>query len=539
MSMKRSTSGLKANKSRGQMSQDSDEPQAGLSQKLQNLFDFIITGDFKGLCRNLHRGIIGSVRDLGQRADNTFKWYNQRRKEHELRATDWSLPHPYPKIRYFVSTTYFEVAGNFVIFCNTFVVGWQAGLTPKVITQNDRDISAILENIFTTLFVLELTLSTLCWGWTSLVKKENWLDVFLVGLGVLTTWVFGLLGIEVETLRKLTALRTIRLVRLARSVRLRPEFKDMWSLIKGLTESGETLLWTYVMIFCVLYFFAIIATSLIGKSDAFLIDFTEEEKIECQDFGMVTKRCKELLAASVAHNYFGDVLVSMLSLFQLMTLDSWTGDMARPLMFVAPWTAFFFIFFISVAVFVMLNLVTAVIVENAISESNSEEKELAVRIEREKEDELEDLKQFFLQIDMDGSGSLSKQEFFRATKQKKVRQKLRALDIMPKDIDELWDILKGDEDGSQKELTGEEFVNGIRKLRGEARAKDILRLYKEVRQFEQAVDTVEGHIKSSYNRLENIKKQLARCRTDIAAFTRTIVRAKEAVKMAAQTQNMS
>ena len=43
------------------------------------------------------------------------------------------------------------------------------------------------------------------------------------------------------------------------------------------------------------------------------------------------------------------------------------------------------------AVFVMLNLVTAVIVENAFSDSKSEEKELAVRLEREKEEELEDL----------------------------------------------------------------------------------------------------------------------------------------------------
>ena len=28
---------------------------------------------------------------------------------------------------------------------------------------------------------------------------------------------------------------------LAKKVRLRPEFKEMWALMKGLTESGETL----------------------------------------------------------------------------------------------------------------------------------------------------------------------------------------------------------------------------------------------------------------------------------------------------------
>eukprot|EP00435_Cladocopium_sp_Y103_P023776 s2219_g5.t1 len=49
-----------------------------------------------------------------------------------------------------------------------------------------------------------------------------------------------------------------------------------------------------------------------------------------------------------------------------------------------------------------------------------------------------------------------------------------------------------------------------------------------------SVDEVEGYIESRH--LEN---QLTRCRADIAAFTRTLVRAKEAVKMAAQTQNMT
>lgn len=48
-----------------------------------------------------------------------------------------------------------------------------------------------------------------------------------------------------------------------------------------------------------------------------------------------------------------------------------------------------------------------------------------------------------------------------------------------------------------------------------------------------------GHIETSKQRLRRVHDQLSRCRVDVAAFTRTLVRAKEAVKMAAQTQNMS
>lgn len=497
-------------KSRSKSKATGDLEEGGFSSRILNVLDYVITGDFRGLFKACKQGFVKCFQDLLERYENFTRWIAFNRKVQEQRAMDQTLEHPYPRIRAIVNSNCFEIIGNFVIFCNTFVVGWQAEKTPRNTTDQDRLLSTIFENFFTFAFVLDLSMSTLCWGWTYLVKRENWLDVFLVFLGVLTTWILGPFGIEVEFLRKLTALRTTRLIRLARAVRLRPEFKEMWALMKGLTESGETLFWTYVMIFCVLYFFAIIATSLIGKADAFKDD-------------------------ELAQEYFGDVLRSMLSLFQVMTLDSWASGFVRQLMDIQVWTGGFFIFFIAVAVFVMLNLVTAVIVENAFSDSKSEDLELAVRLEREKEEELEDLKQFFLQLDLDGNGALTKQEFFNATKQRKIRQKLRALDIMPKDIDELWDIL----DEGKGEMNVEEFQSGIRRLRGEAKAKDILRLYKEVRQFETSVDEVEGHLDVSRERLRNVHDQLSQCKVDVAAFTRTLVRAKEAVKMAASTQNLS
>lgn len=140
-----------------------------------------------------------------------------------------------------------------------------------------------------------------------------------------------------------------------------------------------------------------------------------------------------------------------------------------------------------------------------------------------------------MQLDLDGNSFLTKPEFFKATKQRRIRQKLRALDIMPKDIDELWDIL----DDGTGQMGVEDFQSGIRRLRGEAKAKEVLRLYKELRQFESSVDEVENHIGSSKDRLRSIEAQLSRCHVHVAAFTRTLVRAKEAVKMASQTQNMS
>merc|ERR1719203_330103 len=230
------------------------------------------------------------------------------------------------------------------------------------------------------------------------------MDVFLVTLSVSTTWIMKPLNLPgTAFLRKLTVLRIMRLIRLARAVRMRPEFKEMWALLKGVAGSGETLFWTYVMIFCVLYFFAIMATSLIGKAE----NFTDDE---------------------LAQEHFGDVLLSMLTLFQIMTLDSWTAIM-RPLMAKQPLVVLFFVVFISIAEFVLMNLITAVIVEHAFAESKNEQNEIAAELENEMEKELHELQYLFSRMDVDGDHMLTREEFTRAMESQKVSQKLQKLDI--------------------------------------------------------------------------------------------------------------
>mmetsp|Transcript_51908 Transcript_51908/g.110919 ORF Transcript_51908/g.110919 Transcript_51908/m.110919 type:complete len:489 (+) Transcript_51908:135-1601(+) len=440
-------------------------------------------------------------------------WYLTHLRRHQNRMKE-GKHHPYPRMKRLVTSAGFEWATALLIITNCIAIGWQAEQinAEGIILM----VNAALEHLFTFLFSLELILRVLCYGWTWLCRRENHLDVFLVTLSVLVTWVLGTLDAAgvfsldfVSVLRKLTVLRTLRLIKLAHRVRMRPEFKEMWALLKGLTESGETLFWTYIMVSCVLYFFAIMATSLIGKQEAF----------------------KD---SEIAQECFGDVVMSMLTLFQVMTLDSWTGIL-RPLMKVQAWLVIFFVVFISIADFVLMNLITAVIVEHAFSSAKDEEKELAARMERQKDQELEELKSFFNSIDIDGSGCLTREEFFGAAKNPKLRRKLRHLNIMSKDLDDIWEIL-ADEDG---QLGVEEFVTGIRRLRGEARAKDILRLYREVRILETSINMMQYSMDTAKDRMNYVREQLQRARGDMVAVRRTMQRATEAVKLASKTQPLS
>jgi len=179
-----------------------------------------------------------------------------------------------------------------------------------------------------------------------------------------------------------------------------------------------------------------------------------------------------------------------------------------------------------------MNLVTAIIVDNAFCASKADEEERAKRIEQDKEKELEALKHFFAEIDTDHSGKLSQYEFHSAMQNRQIQQKLRAWDLLPKDMAEVWEIL----DNGDGELDVEEFINGVRRLQGDAKAKDILQLQKEMQALENSIDHIEATMKASKVRMQNVEFSLKRARTDISSVHRTLCRAKDAVKLAGRTQ---
>jgi len=443
---------------------------------------------------------------------------------HQALARD-EVNHPIKSVRELVMSPNWDFISAGLIMVNCVIIGWQADVRDP--DDSTKMMMVVFEQFFTGAFLIELLLRVLTFNWTMFFIPDNWLDMFLVFMSTFSTWLCPLLGLEFAFLRKLTVLRTLRLVRLGRAVRHRPEFKEMWALMKGLTDSTETLFWTYIMISCVLYFFAVMGTSLIGQAD-----FMAEVKFNST---LPKEYIAELqLAQDIADKYFGNVALSMFTLFQVMTLDSWTGIM-RPLAHVQPWINWFFIVFISVAAFVLMNLIVAVIVENAFASSNEEQAEVAKELEKKREEDIEDLKKLFYVIDADGSGMISKQELMDASKEYRVRQKLRSLDILPKDIETVWDIL----DDGDGELSVEEFVEGIRRLQGEARAKDILRLQRELRILQGSVEDIQQSMISSTDGLTRVREQIKRTSDDIEAFRRTMARAKEAVKQASSKQALS
>jgi len=179
--------------------------------------------------------------------------------------------------------------------------------------------------------------------------------------------------------------------------------------------------------------------------------------------------------------YFGSVPKSMFTLFQVMTTEGW-AEVARTAMIHEPWTWFFFLFYLSLTTFAILNVVVAVIVENTLDQALHQKDELMKKAESEKQAACGKIFEVFRAADTDGNGELTKQEFMEALSRKDVMRYLHDVGIDVRQAENLFDILDYDESGN---LDAHEFVEGVMKARGEAKAKDVLAVQCDMWRSEQ------------------------------------------------------
>lgn len=373
----------------------------------------------------------------------------------------------------------FEMVLGMVLLINCLLIGF------SISAGDSTNVYEILEHIFTVIFTFELIIRFVSDGWIWIMEMLNFLDFLLIVVtGILPMWILGPLGIKSSSMRMMQVLRALRLVKLVRMVRTVPLFRIFWTLLRGLMDSGRTLLWTYIMLFAVLYIFAIFGVFLIGKD-------TAHENDE--------------LAKEWADKYFGTVPKCFITLFQVMTLDSWTS-IARPLMVHSDIVAPFFITYILVAYLALGNLITAVIIQNA-DENGQKDQELKAKEKREEINrEIEELKDIFLQIDADGSGLLSKDEYDEALTNDKggVAAKFTTLGIPPEERDEVFDLL----DTGSGEISIEMFAAGLRDMQGDAKAKDSFTICKKVSHINKNLGNLSVRLKRQQENADELRKEI-------------------------------
>jgi len=211
-----------------------------------------------------------------------------------------------------------------LILINAILLGLET--SPAVMDKAGTFI-LLLDQTILTLFVVEIVLRI--YVYRLAFWKDPWslFDFSVVAIALVPA------SGPFAVLRALRVLRVLRLLTMVPS--MRRVVGALLAAIPGLGSIG-------VMLLIIYYVFAVIATNLFGAS------YPE---------------------------WFGTLGQSFYTLFQIMTLESWSMGIARPVMETFPYAWAFFVPFILVATFTMLNLFIAIIVNAMQTYSAAEQQE--------------------------------------------------------------------------------------------------------------------------------------------------------------------
>jgi voltage-gated sodium channel len=181
-----------------------------------------------------------------------------------------------------------------------------------------------LDDIILTIFIVELLLKMYAFGFRFFTNAWNVFDFLIVAAAVIPA------AGPFSVFRTLRILRTLRLINNVPKLRV---------IIEALLKSIPSMGWISLLLIMVFYIFAVLGTNVYGE------EFPE---------------------------LFGGVGSSMFTLFQVMTLESWSSGIARPMMETMPYAYLFFIPFILIATYTTLNIFIAIVV-NTMNEMHHQD----------------------------------------------------------------------------------------------------------------------------------------------------------------------
>jgi voltage-gated sodium channel len=184
-----------------------------------------------------------------------------------------------------------------------------------------------IDRLCLAIFVVELSLRLYAQGLRFFRSGWNVFDFVIVGISLL------------PATGGFSVLRALRILRVLRVVSVVPSLRRV---VDGLGRALPGMGSVFLLILIIYYIAAVMATKLFGAS------FPQ---------------------------WFGGLDATAFTLFQIMTLEGWSGEIVRPIMEVYPYAWAFFVPFILITTFAVLNLIVGLIVNSMQEAASADEAE--------------------------------------------------------------------------------------------------------------------------------------------------------------------
>ena len=208
-----------------------------------------------------------------------------------------------------------------VILFNAVILGFEA--SPAALAEYG-DVLRLLDRLCLAIFTFEIVAKLVAYGPRFFRSGWNIFDFLIVGLSL------------IPGAQTFSVLRALRILRLLRVISVAPRLRRV---VEGFITALPGMGSVFLLMAIIFYIGAVMATKLFGTSFP---------------------------------DWFGDLGRSAYSLFQIMTLESWSMGIVRPVMEVYPYAWAFFVPFIMVTTFAVVNLLVGLIV-NSMQEAHGVE----------------------------------------------------------------------------------------------------------------------------------------------------------------------
>jgi voltage-gated sodium channel len=198
-----------------------------------------------------------------------------------------------------------------VILLNGLILGLE---TSDALMARAGSVLLFIDKLCLIVFILEIAIKLTAYRFHFWRNGWNWFDFLVVAIALAPgagPW---------------AVLRSLRILRVLRLLTVMPQLRKV---VAAFVHAIPGLSGVIVVMAVFFYTMGVLATNLFG--DAF-------------------------------PQWFGTLGDSLFSLFQIMTLESWSMGIVRPVMEVFPWAWVFFVPFIIIATFTILNLFIGIIV---------------------------------------------------------------------------------------------------------------------------------------------------------------------------------
>mmetsp|Transcript_86319 Transcript_86319/g.252582 ORF Transcript_86319/g.252582 Transcript_86319/m.252582 type:complete len:615 (-) Transcript_86319:133-1977(-) len=364
-------------------------------------------------------------------------------------------------VRRVLNNPKFDLVIGILIIINTVIMFTQLEIeapSPTLDYMADDDSHksfAVISHCFNAAFFLELLVRIYAKRGSFFMSAFNWVDAGIVLITSVDAYILSQLSGNRGNISFMRLARFIRVVRALRVIRTMNLFRQLRVLLNTIAMSFMSLFWSMLILFIFMLMFSL-----------FLCQMLQ---------GVVEDASKDQEIRDFVYRYYGTSFKALYTVFEITFSGGWP-NYARPVVEeVNAYYALAFVIYITGVVFAMVRIISALFLKDTL-QTAANDADMMIQ-ERQKEMKLfvNKLSELFNEADKSKDGFLSLEELQNIMSYPKVKVWMGMLGLDVTETKSLFNML----DDGDGQISWDEFVSGIQRLKGTSRAQDTIAIMKD------------------------------------------------------------